>query len=74
MDMSKLRPGQSGTVLKIVKDTGRRLQDLGLIKGSVVKCLFRSPLGDPTAYLVCGTTVALRSEDAALVKLDAVWD
>lgn len=42
----------------------RRLQDIGFIKDSVVKRLFSSPLGDPVAYRIKDTTVALRREDA----------
>lgn len=42
----------------------RRLQDMGLIPGTRVECLFKSPYGDPSAYLVRGAVVALRSVDA----------
>lgn len=42
----------------------RRLADLGLIPGAVVECLGRSPLGDPTAYLIRGAVIAIRRRDA----------
>lgn len=45
----------------------RRLLDMGLIEGTRVKCLFKSPLGDPIAYRVRGTVVALRKEDSAKI-------
>ena len=42
---------------------------LGLIPGTRVTCQGRSPAGDPAAYLVRGTVVALRARDAAAVGL-----
>jgi len=45
----------------------RRLLALGFVPGTRVKVLRASPLGDPRAYLVRGTIIALRREDAALV-------
>ncbi|MEM5769480.1 MAG: FeoA family protein [Bacillota bacterium] len=47
----------------------RRLMDLGFVPGTKVECLRRSPAGDPTAYLVRGTVIALRKEDAACVYI-----
>lgn len=45
-------------------DIRRRLQDMGLIPGTCVQCVFKSPYGDPTAYLIRGALVALRKADA----------
>lgn len=45
----------------------RRLLDLGLVPGTVIRVVRRSPLGDPTAYLIRGSLLALRREDAARV-------
>ena len=42
----------------------RRLLDLGFVRGSLVECVGKSPSGDPSAYLVRGAVIALRSEDA----------
>ena len=42
----------------------RRLLDLGFVRGSTVECVGKSPSGDPSAYLVRGAVIALRSEDA----------
>lgn len=42
----------------------RRLLDLGICKGTVIVPIFRSMTGDSTAYLVRGSTIALRKEDA----------
>ena len=45
----------------------RRLLDLGFVKGAEVLVLQRSPLGDPTAFRVSGTTVALRNEESSKI-------
>lgn len=42
----------------------RRLQDIGLIEGTEVKCVLQSPLGDPKAYEIRGAVIAIREEDA----------
>ena len=44
----------------------RRLLDLGFIPGAI-KVLQRSPLGDPVAYQVSNTTIALRKEESSLI-------
>lgn len=58
--------GQKGDVtkLKTVGDMRRRLQDIGLIQGTTVKCLLKSPGGDPIAYQIKGAIIAIRNEDA----------
>jgi len=47
----------------------RRLLDLGLIEDTSIKASFRSPLGDPTAYEVRGSTIALRKEDSQMIEV-----
>ena len=48
----------------------RRLKDLGMVRGTKVKCVLRSPLGDPTAYKIRGAVVAIRDEDASSVMVE----
>lgn len=45
----------------------RRLQDIGLINGTKVECLQKSPFGDPVAYLIRGAVIAIRTEDSSKV-------
>lgn len=47
----------------------RRILDLGIIPGTTVECIRRGPSGDPTAYTVRGTTIALRKEDANFINV-----
>lgn len=47
------------------KDTDlRRILDMGIIKGAKITRLFSSPFGDPTAYEVKNTVIALRKSDS----------
>ena len=52
LPLSKLREGQKGQVsdLLLSGEMRRRLQDLGLIPGTCVSCLYQSAFGDPCAY------------------------
>ena len=49
-----------------------RLMDLGFVPGGEITPLFSAPLGDPRAYLVCDTVVALRQRDAATVAVEGL--
>ncbi|MCK7606157.1 ferrous iron transport protein A [Geobacillus stearothermophilus] len=65
--LSDMKPGDRFRIEKVdVPDPmlKRRLLDLGFVPGGEVKVGQRSPLGDPTAYRVCGTTIALRKEES----------
>lgn len=64
--LTDLKVGQNADVLNILTKGSmrRRLQDLGIIEGTNVECLHKSPFGDPIAYLIRGAAIALRSEDS----------
>ena len=47
----------------------RRMLDLGLIKDTLIKPIFISPSGDPRAYEVRGSIIAIRKNDAELIKI-----
>ena len=49
---------------------GRRLRDMGLVRGTPVRCLQVSPLGDPVAYLIRGAVVALRRADSRMIRVE----
>ena len=42
----------------------RRLLDLGLVNGTKITPVFISPFGDPVAYEVRGSVIALRENDS----------
>ena len=47
----------------------RRLLDLGFVRGSSVSVDLVSPLGNPRGYLIRGTTIALRYEQAHQIRV-----
>lgn len=67
--LSQLEPGTTARVFRLeaVGATRRHLQDLGLIPGTLVKSIRRSPAGDPVAYNIRGAVIALREEDSQLI-------
>lgn len=66
-----LKVGQSGTVVSVNAkgDILRRLLDIGIVSGTKVKCVLKSSLGDPTAFLIRGAVIALRKEDSANITV-----
>lgn len=66
MSLSDMEIGQKAVVLEVnaPNNIKRRLLDIGLIKGTKVECVLKSPFGDPIAYLIRGTVIAIRKEDA----------
>ena len=66
LTLNRLSIGQKAEIsyLKSTGELKRRMMDLGLTKGTVVEALHHSPSGDPTAYSIRGTVIALRNEDA----------
>ena len=48
----------------------RRILDLGMVPGTSVQCIRKSPSGDPIAYRVRDTLIALRREDASQIHVN----
>jgi len=73
--LSGLRPGERAKVLGLTPACRgaerRRLLDLGFVAGTPVEVEMVSPAGDPTAYRVRGTVIALRREQAGLIRIAA---
>lgn len=63
--LSQMKIGECAVVerLLIHGSMRRRLLDLGLCENARVKCVGKSPLGDPSAYLICGAVIAIRAAD-----------
>lgn len=50
----------------------RRLQDIGFTAGTSVQRLQSGPAGDPTAFYIKGTVIALRREDSACILVERI--
>lgn len=72
--LATLRPGVLARVVEISPacrgPERRRLLDLGFVPGTIVEVDMVSPAGDPTAYRLRGSVVALRREQARLIRVE----
>ena len=50
----------------------QRLSDLGFIPNTIIKPLFKSPLGEPTAFSVRGSVIVLRREYQKQIFVEVV--
>lgn len=66
MNLYELNINKIATISEINIDTKlkRRLMDLGLVKGTKIRLMFKGIFGNPRAYEVRGSLIALRNEDA----------
>ena len=71
-NLNQLPLNKSGKINKIECGEGikRRLLDMGLVKGTEITPILISPSGDPRAFLVRGTIIAIREEDAKNRKIN----
>lgn len=74
LTLNQLPDGKFGKVKALLLDgpIHRRLLDLGLIPGTLVKALKKSPSGDPTAYEIRKTTIALRLEETSKILIEPI--
>lgn len=71
-NLNQLPLNKSGKINKIECGEGikRRLLDMGLVKGTEITPILISPSGDPRAFLVRGTIIVIREEDAKNIKIN----
>lgn len=69
--LDQLQPGQTATVTALHSAglNRRRMLDMGILPGTTITVEMRSPLGDPTAYRVRGSVVALRREQSREIEI-----
>lgn len=67
--LAELKPGQTALVtdLTVEDPLFTRLSDLGLVPGTKVRCRLIAPSGSPMAFLIRGTQIALRAQNAAQI-------
>jgi DtxR family Mn-dependent transcriptional regulator len=74
--LSSLKENETAKIIGISRESRgesrRRLLDLGFVKEANIKIDLMNPLGEPHAYLIKGTSIALRKDQAAkiLIKKD----
>ena len=73
--LQELSPGESGMIVSVGNQSGavkRRLVDMGLTPGTVVKVTKIAPLGDPLEVSLRGYELSLRKEDAGQIQIGPV--
>ena len=69
--LDRLRKGQRAIIAHL-KSRGlerRRLMDLGILPGTEIRVEMGNPLGDPNAYQVRGSVIALRNAQAQNIEI-----
>ena len=71
MTLNKLKLNETGYIksLNCADGVKRRLLDLGLIEGTPITPILISPSGDPRAFEIRGSIIAIRIEDTSLIDL-----
>jgi len=69
MTLRDLRPGDQATVLRsgAGSEAGRRIAEMGITPGTVVRVERVAPLGDPIDVRVRGYHLGLRRDEAAIL-------
>lgn len=72
MTLNKLKLNETGYIksLNCANGVKRRLLDLGLIEGTPITPILISPSGDPKAFEIRGSIIAIRVEDTCLIDLE----
>lgn len=67
-----LREGESAKIISLRMHGAlrRRLLDFGMIEGTRICCLRKSPVGSPVIYAVRGTRLALRTQDSCQITVE----
>ena len=70
--LSELNPNEVGIITKINLDENQYFRLLNLVfqPKMKIKCCFKSPFGDPIAYQVKGTILAIRCEMAKNIEVE----
>ena len=73
--MNTLKTVKVGQKVKVVKLHGegairRRIMDMGITRGTVVKVRKVAPLGDPFELTVRGYELSIRKADAQMVEIE----
>ncbi|HHZ05580.1 MAG TPA: ferrous iron transport protein A [Clostridiales bacterium] len=72
-NLNDIKPGERG-IVSALNSSGsmrRRLLDIGLVENTHIECLGRSPGGDPSAFLIRGAVIAIRSDDCKNILIDS---
>ncbi|STO30986.1 ferrous iron transport protein A [Fusobacterium necrogenes] len=74
MKLCELKNGERAKIVKIGRlgELKKRLIDMGVTAGEIIKLERNAPLGDPQEYIVKGTGIAIRKEDAKNIEVEKI--
>lgn len=69
--LDKLPLNQKGIIIELNCNLSikKRLLDLGLIPGTYITPVLKSPFGEPTAFEFRNTIISIRNNDTSLIKV-----
>lgn len=71
ISLDKLPLNKKGIILELNCNLSikKRLLDLGLIPGTYITPVLKSPFGEPTAFEFRNTIISIRNNDTSLIKV-----
>ena len=74
MKLCELKNGEKAKIVKIGKigELKKRLDDMGITAGEIIKLERNAPLGDPQEYIIKSTGIAIRKEDAKNIEVEKI--
>lgn len=73
MNLSNLNPGEQGRIIRLESTIGpmrRRLMDMGVIPGELIRVEKVAPMGDPIEIRVKGYSLTLRKGEARGIEIE----
>jgi len=69
--LDSLLPGETGVISRVtgIGPVKRRIVDMGLVAGTLVRVQKYAPLGDPMEIKVKNFNLSLRKAEAALIEI-----
>ena len=74
MKLCDLKNGEKAKIVKLGKigELKKRLVDMGITAGEIIKLERNAPLGDPQEYIIKSTGIAIRKEDAKNIEVEKI--
>ena len=74
MKLCDLKNGEKAKIVKIgrIGELKKRLVDMGITAGEIIKLERNAPLGDPQEYIIKATGIAIRKEDAKNIEVENI--
>ncbi|MBW2220133.1 MAG: ferrous iron transport protein A [Deltaproteobacteria bacterium] len=72
INMRQMKINQTGTIsaVKANGELGRRIRDMGIVKGTEIRIQGRAPLNDPVSLKIMGFTLTLRNNEADNIEVE----